>query len=65
VPPKREPHFPRGQAGKTLKNLHEYYGGGKEEWPRDLADVHLDESDNVGLTAKRSSELVMSGQRYD
>jgi DNA mismatch repair protein MSH6 len=56
--PKRGLSFP--EAGKTLKSLHDYYGGGKEEWPRDLADVHLDKSDNLGLTAKRSSELVMS-----
>ena len=55
---KRLMNFP--DASKTLKNLHDYYGGGKNEWPGEISNVHLDESDNLGLSAKKSSEQALA-----
>ena len=54
---KRLVNFP--DATKTLKMLH-YHLGSKSEWSNEIGDVHLDESDNLGLTPKKTSQQVLS-----
>ena len=54
--PRRTVVFP--ESNKSLKMLHDYYGG-KTEWPQELLE-YLDESDNLGLTAKKGSEMAIS-----
>ena len=46
-------------ATKSLKMLH-YHLGSKSEWSNEIGDVHLDESDNLGLTPKKTSQQVLS-----
>ena len=46
-------------ATKTLKKIHNYFGA-KNEWPEEIARFHLDESDNLGLTPKKSSQQLLS-----
>ena len=38
--------------------IHDYYGS-KTEWPQEFLE-YLDESDNLGLTAKKGSEMAIS-----
>ena len=54
--PKRFVGFP--QATKTLKMLHDYYGD-KSDWPAEL-EKHLDDTDSLGLTPLKDSELALS-----
>ena len=54
---KRAVNFP--DAIKTLKMLHNIYGA-KTEWPEEISDTHLDESDNLGLSPKKTSQQVLS-----
>lgn len=54
--PKRIINFP--QATKTLKMLHDYYGD-KSDWPAELCK-HLDDTDSLGLTPLKDSELALS-----
>ena len=42
---------------KTLKMLHDYYGD-KCDWPVELCQ-HLDDTDSLGLTPLRDSELAL------
>ena len=50
-------NFP--DAMKTLKMLHNHLGS-KSEWPNEIGHVHLDESDNLGLSPKKTSQQVLS-----
>ena len=54
---KRLVGFP--DATKTLKMVHNYFGA-KNDWPEEIAAYHLDESDNLGLTPKKSSQQLLS-----
>ena len=54
---KRLVGFP--DATKTLKMIHNYFGA-KNEWPEEIAGFHLDMSDNLGLTPKKSSQQLLS-----
>ena len=46
------------ESGKALKMLHDYYGS-KSEWPNQMLN-YIDESDSLGLTANRNSDMVMT-----
>ena len=50
-------NFP--DATKTLKMLHNHFGA-KNEWPEEISGTHLDESDNLGLSPKKTSQQVLS-----
>ena len=39
--------------------IHNYFGA-KNEWPEEIAGFHLDMSDNLGLTPKKSSKQLLS-----
>ena len=53
--PKRPVNFPI--PTKTLKMLHDYYGD-KCDWPVELCQ-HLDDTDSLGLTPLKDSELAL------